>query len=182
MAFGSAIEKIEVTQMPAKTNYIAGEKFDPAGMVVTATYANGMTRDVTDYVSFIQEGLTEQDVNFTISFTHVMYHNQEDGTSMQSGVATTIPNVTIQLTIGGGLLGDVDRNGTIEEADAGMILDQEAQLLQQELLLVVSDVSGDGKIDSNDAVLIQQYLAGKFEKFPAEDVIEETVEESQPTE
>ena len=178
MAFGSAIEKIEVTQMPAKTNYIAGEKFDPAGMVVIATYANGMTRDVTDYVSFIQEGLTEQDVNFTISFPHVMYHNQGDGTAMISGVATTIPNTTIQLTIGGGLLGDVDCNGTIEEADARMILDQEAQLLQQELLLVVSDVSGDGKTDSNDAVLIRQYLAGKFEKFPAE----KAQEESQPTE
>ena len=52
MAFGSTIEKIEVTQMPAKTTYIAGEKFDPAGMVVTATYANGMTRDITSYVSY----------------------------------------------------------------------------------------------------------------------------------
>ena len=196
MAFGSAIEKIEVTQMPAKTNYIAGEKFDPAGMIVTATYANGLTRDITSYVASPQVGadqnlkyvpcreitLTEQDANFTIAFTHVMYHNQEDGTSMISGVATTIPNVTIQLTIGGGLLGDVDRNGTIEAADAQMILDYEAQLTQEELLLVVSDVSGDEKIDSNDAVLIQQYLAGKFEKFPAEDVLEETAEESQPTE
>ena len=177
MAFGSAIEKIEVTQMPAKTNYIAGEKFDPAGMVVTATYANGMTRDVTDYVSFIQEGLTEQDVNFTISFTHVMYHNQEDGTSMQSGVATTIPNVTIQLTIGGGLMGDVDRSGTIDEADAQMVLNYEAQRTQEELLLVVSDVSGDGVIDSNDAVLILQYPE-IITKFPAE----EMAEESQPTE
>ena len=197
MAFGSAIEKIEVTQMPIKTNYIAGEKFDPTGMIVTATYANGMTRDITSYVTSPQENteqkgviyvpcreitLTEQDANFTIAFTHVRYHNQEDGTSMKSGVATTIPNVTIRLTIGGGLLGDVDSNGAIEAADAQMILNQEAQLLQQELLLVVSDVSGDGKIDSNDAVLIRQYLAGKFEKFPAEDVVAETAEESQPTE
>lgn len=35
--------------------------------------------------------------------------------------------------------------------------------------LFVADVSGDGVIDSNDAVLIQQYLAGKFDKFPAEE-------------
>lgn len=182
MAFGSAIEKIEVTQMPAKTTYIAGETFDPTGMAVTATYANGMTRDITSYVSYHQGALSEQDSNFTISFTHVLYHNQEDGTAMKSGVATTSPNVTITLTIGGGLLGDVDSNGTIEAADAQMILDYEAQLLDQELILTVSDVSGDGVIDSNDAVLIQQYLAGKFETFPAEESVEEPAEESQPTE
>lgn len=182
MAFGSAITSIEVTQMPAKTTYIAGESFDPAGMVVTATYANGMTRDITSYVSYHQGALSEQDSNFTISFTHVLYHNQEDGTAMKSGVATTSPNVTITLTIGGGLLGDVDSNGTIEAADAQMILDYEAQLLDQELILTVSDVSGDGVIDSNDAVLIQQYLAEKFEKFPAEKGAEEPEEESKPTE
>lgn len=182
MAFGSTIEKIEVTQMPAKTTYIAGEKFDPTGMVVTATYANGMTRDITSYVSYHQGALSEQDSNFTISFTHVLYHNQEDGTAMKSGVATPIPNVTIDLTIGGGLLGDVDSNGAIEMADAQMILAYEAQLLEKELIVTVSDVSGDGVIDSNDAVLIQQYLAKKFEKFPAEKGAEEPEEESKPTE
>ena len=63
-----------------------------------------------------------------------------------------------------------------------MILDQEAQLLKKELIVAVSDVSGDGVIDSNDAVLIQQYLAKKFEKFPAEEAVVEPEEESQPTE
>ena len=101
---------------------------------------------------------------------------------MQSGVATTIPNVTIELTIGGGLLGDVNSNGAIEAADAQMILDYEAQLLDQELIVTVSDVSGDGVVDSNDAVLIQQYLAEKFEKFPVDESVEEPAEESQPTE
>lgn len=181
MAFGSAIEQMEVTKMPDKTTYIAGEKFDSTGMTVTATYANGMTRDITNYVTYHMDGLTDQDIHFTITFPHVMYHNQEDGTAMKSGVATPIPNVTIELTIGDGLLGDVDCNGTIEAADARMILDYEAQLLDKELIVTVSDVSGDGVIDSNDAVLIQQYLAKKFEKFPAEKAAEEP-EESQPTE
>lgn len=168
MAFGSAIEKLEVTQKPNKTTYIAGEKFDPSGMVITATYVNGMTRDVTDYVAFSQEELTAQDTTFTVAFTHVMYHNQEEGQGMTS-VATTIPNVTIELTIGAGLMGDVDSNGIIELADAQMILDYEAQILENALILSVSDVSGDGKIDSNDAVLISQFLTGEFEKFPAEE-------------
>ena len=56
------------------------------------------------------------------------------------------------------------------------------QLLDQELIVTVSDVSGDGVIDSNDAVLIRQYLAKKFEKFPAEKGAEEPEEESKPTE
>ena len=169
MAFGSAVERIEVTTAPDKTSYIAGEAFDPAGMVVTAAYANGKTRDITRYVSWNEDPLTTEDTAFTISFEHVMYHNQEEGTEMLSGVVTQTPAVTIELTVTEGILGDVDGNGKLEPADARMILDYEAKLLNRELRVLIADVSGDGVIDSNDAVLIQQYLAGKFSKFPAED-------------
>lgn len=169
MAFGSGIEKIEVTQMPAKTTYIAGEKFDPAGMTVTAIYANGAERDITSYVSYSMAELTAQDAIFTISYTHVMYHNQENGQEMLSGIKTESPYVTIQLDIGSGMLGDVDCNGKIEQADVQMILDFEAQLLEQELIIPVADVSGDGRVDSNDAVLISQFLAEKITQFPAEE-------------
>lgn len=169
MAFGSAIEKIEVTHMPDKMVYIEGERFDSTGMVVTATYANGMKRDITSYIAYSQGELTKQDADFTIAFTHVMYHNQEEGTQMKSGIQTTIPNVTIQLSISKGILGDVDCDNDVDEMDAQMILDYEAQVLKKELIPAVSDVSGDGKIDSNDAVLIEQFLSGKFEKFPAEE-------------
>ena len=168
MAFGSAIEKIAITTAPEKTSYVTGEKFDPTGMVVTATYANGKTRDITRYVSWSEEALTDQDTTFTISFEHVMYHNQEEGTEMISGVVSKTPTVTLELTIMDGTLGDVNNDGTIDLADAQMILDYEAKLLNRELSIPVADVSGDGVIDSNDAVLIQQYLAGKFDKFPAE--------------
>lgn len=40
---------IAVTTQPAKTDYTVGERFDPAGMVVTATYADGSTGEITDY-------------------------------------------------------------------------------------------------------------------------------------
>ena len=168
MAFGSAVEKIEVTTAPDKTSYVAGETFDPTGMVVTATCVGGKTRDITRYVSWSEEPLTTQDVAFTISFDHVMYHNQEEGTEMVSGVVAQTPAVTIELTVMEGILGDADGNGKIELTDAQLILDYEAKVLDQGLSLFVADVSGDGIIDSNDAVLIQQYLAGKFDKFPAE--------------
>ena len=168
MAFGSAIEKIEVTQMPAKTAYIVGETFDPSGMVVTATYANGLTRDVTPYVSYNQE-LTAEDETFTITFEYVMYHNKENGQEMEDAVKTNTPYVDIQLTIGAGKLGDVNRDEVIDSKDAQMILDYEAQLLESPLILSISDVSGDGEIDSDDAVLISQFVAGKIQKFPVEE-------------
>ena len=168
MAFGSAIEKLEITTMPNKTTYMAGEPFDPTGMVVTATYANGKTRDVTNYVSYYSEGLTAQDALFTVAFEHVMYHNREEGTEMLSGVVTNTPTVTLELTIIEGNLGDVDGNGKLEPADAQMILDYEAKNLTRELDLPVADVSGDGVIDSNDAALILQYLAGEIEAFPVQ--------------
>ena len=167
MAFGSAIEKIEITTAPDKVSYVTGETFDPTGMVVTATYANGKTRDITRYVSWSEETLTEQDTTFTVSFEHVMYHNREDGTEMIAGVVSKTPTAVLELKIMG-TLGDVNNDGTIDLADAQMILDYEAKHLKRELSIPVADVSGDGVIDSNDAVLIQQYLAGKFDKFPVE--------------
>ena len=48
-----------------------------------------------------------------------------------------------------------------------MILDYEAKRLDTELSLKTADVSGDGVIDSNDAVLILQYAAGTLKEFPA---------------
>ncbi len=40
---------IAVTKMPDKTTYVIGDTFDRTGMVVTATYDNGITEEVTGY-------------------------------------------------------------------------------------------------------------------------------------
>ncbi|MBQ8830152.1 MAG: PQQ-binding-like beta-propeller repeat protein [Oscillospiraceae bacterium] len=170
MAFGSAIEKIEVTALPDKTTYMPGEKFDPAGMVVTATYTNGKTRDITNYVTYSTEALTAEDAEFTVTFEYVLYHNQEDGTSMKAGVVSTTPYTTIDLVITDGTLtlGDVNGDGDVNREDAQLILDYEAQVRTSLPVKAAADVSGDGNIDSNDAVLILQFADGKFDKFPAE--------------
>lgn len=167
MAYGSAIERLEITQQPTKTAYAEGETFDPAGMVVTAVYANGKTRDVTAYVTYKTDPLDGGDGEFAISFPYVMYHNEENGTEMTSGVETMVPAVTLNLTVGDGLLGDVNGDGKVDQADAQMILDYEAKRLDTELSLKAADVSGDGVIDSSDAVLILQYAAGTLKEFPA---------------
>lgn len=43
---------VAVTHAPTKTAYNVGETFDPTGLVVTATYADGTTEDVTDGCTF----------------------------------------------------------------------------------------------------------------------------------
>lgn len=167
MAYGSTIEKLEVTKLPDKTTYRVGDTFDPTGMVVTATYANGKTRDVTKYVTFQTEGLTEADGAFAISYQYGMYHNVENGTSMTAGIETETPVTILSLAIRKDeTLGDVNGDGLIDQKDAQMILDYEAKKLA-ELPLAISDVSGDGIIDSNDAVLILQYVDGTIASFPA---------------
>ncbi len=41
------VSKIEITKMPDKITYTVGDKFDKTGMVVTATYVDDTTADVT---------------------------------------------------------------------------------------------------------------------------------------
>jgi len=45
----ATLESIAVTTPPTRTAYVVGEEFDPAGMVVTATFDNGSTQAVTGY-------------------------------------------------------------------------------------------------------------------------------------
>ena len=44
-----SVESIEITKLPDKTSYNYGEELDTSGMVVSATYNDGQTLDVTDY-------------------------------------------------------------------------------------------------------------------------------------
>lgn len=95
MALGATISKLEVTKQPKKTSYKEGEKFDPSGMQVIATYTNGKTRDVTEYVSYSEESLTPDDTDLTITFPYVKYQNR-DG---QAGCDYTAPITSVSLDI-----------------------------------------------------------------------------------
>lgn len=65
-----ALESIEVTTDPNKTEYAAGETFDPEGAAVTATFNNGQTEDVTESVEWTPaEELTADDVSAVASYT-----------------------------------------------------------------------------------------------------------------
>ena len=63
------LSSIAVTTAPTKTTYTAGENFDPAGMVVTATYSDGSTAAVTTYTVTDGNSLTAGKTSVTISYT-----------------------------------------------------------------------------------------------------------------
>ena len=165
MAFGSAVRKIEVTQAPDKQVYKEGECFDPSGMVVTATYANGMKRDVTAYVTYDTEPLTLETTRMTLSFPYVMYHNTENGASMNSGTASATPYVDLEITVGKKLtdltFGDVNGDGAIDILDANLIMSccNDLLTLTREQL-AQADANEDGRITVADAQCIVAYFYG----------------------
>ena len=71
--FFSALKKtlssITVTSGPTRTSYTEGENFDPAGIVITATYGDGTTATVTDYTFAPSGALKASDTTVTISYT-----------------------------------------------------------------------------------------------------------------
>lgn len=62
------VERIEITTPPIKTEYMAGEEFDPAGMVVTAFYKGGTSEPITSYNIFPGGKLTKGQTKVTIQY------------------------------------------------------------------------------------------------------------------
>ena len=172
MAFGRSIEKIEVTKQPNKTQYNAGEIFDKTGMVVTATFLDGSTRDVTDMVSAPAGTLVDGTTELTLQFgrDQTMYRNVEANNSkMNAGSLISPITTTLQIRVGEGTVtwGDVNGDGKVNSTDAVLILRYAAQL-GVDIDTAAADVNGDGKINSTDAVLVLRYAAQLITKFPVE--------------
>ena len=66
---GIKLQSIAVTTPPAKTSYLSGERFDPAGMVVTATYTNGAKLAATGYAIEPSGPLSDGMTSVTIRYT-----------------------------------------------------------------------------------------------------------------
>lgn len=59
---------IKITKAPAKTEYTAGEDFDPTGMTVVAVYDNGNEVEITDYTVEGGESLTASTTKITVKY------------------------------------------------------------------------------------------------------------------
>lgn len=118
---GVKLVSIAITTPPAKTTYVSGETFSPAGMIVTATYSNGATANVTGYscsptllstvgtqtitVSYTENGVTKTaTTSVTVNRKTISAVPSQSGTLTYNGgsQSPTWNNYsTTQLTIGG---------------------------------------------------------------------------------
>jgi hypothetical protein len=79
------LSSIAVTTQPTNKTYIAGENFDPTGMVVTATYSDSSTADVTSSCTYEPSPLTQGTTSVTVSYT--------EGTT----VTTTVNDIIVTI-------------------------------------------------------------------------------------
>lgn len=80
--------KIEVTSNPTKTSYIVGDQFDPEGMVVKATFADGSTAVITDQVDYSPKTMTSGTTSVVVSATI-------GGQAYTASVAVTVSRIKV---------------------------------------------------------------------------------------
>ena len=85
------VESIKITTPPIKTEYMAGDKFDPTGMVVTAVYENGDTAVLPREKYVIFSGNNDDKLTEGQTYVTIQY---DDG-SGNSGI-----NVDQNITVG----------------------------------------------------------------------------------
>ena len=105
MAFGSALKRMTVETQPKKTEYEAGEMFEPEGLTVNGEFVNGVTRDVTKTLTFPAAPVEEGDETASAAFggsgaMSRMYHNTPDGKGgMTAGIETRSPTLDIPIKV-----------------------------------------------------------------------------------
>lgn len=80
----SALQSIAITTNPTKMEYIEGESFDKTGMVVTATYANGETKEVETYT------VTPEGALNTVGTQTMTVYYTENGTEKTATLDVTV--------------------------------------------------------------------------------------------
>ena len=102
---------IAITTPPTKTEYNVGESFEPAGMVVTASYEDGTTAEVTDYAISPAGALTADATAITVTYT--------DGGITQTAtqaITVTAPAGAYTITFDPGV-GTVDPTSAVTDAE-----------------------------------------------------------------
>lgn len=87
---------IAIASAPTKTDYVAGETFDPSGMIITASYSKGVGKVITDYTCSPSGALTTETTVITISYI-------ENGVTVTATQAIIVSEPKISLTVGGSM-------------------------------------------------------------------------------
>ncbi len=159
------IVSIEVTNAPTQITYVEGQLFNPAGMVITATYTDGSKEDLalTEYSYSPFVALTTDDTIITISA------GDKTATTPISVVKKEIVKIEVtknpdKMTYVVGQTFNPD--GMIVEAyyNDGTSAEIFDYIYQPEIITgtnsVRGDVNGDGSIDNVDAALVLRYISG----------------------
>ncbi len=84
MRLSNRIVSLEVTRQPDKQSYMELDTFDGTGMQVIAHYANGTSKDISDYVSYTTDKLTMDDTEITVSYDSTKLY-EKDATAQTGG-------------------------------------------------------------------------------------------------
>ena len=125
MALTSAVKSVEITSGPDKTVYGENEAFDPAGMKLTVTYANSISRDLPachtiggKTVNFItwNKTVTKEDTTFFLEFPYADFYYYS-GQKQGDDVKPPIELITISLEVNKYRKGDVNGDGEVDVYD-----------------------------------------------------------------
>lgn len=115
MCLSNAITSLEVVKQPTKLKYKVGDTFDPTGIKVVAHYANGTQTDITDYLQYTTEPLTEDDTEITLSYdldkllqnapgedgSHKSFWQLYQDNNGQAATPYDLPVATVSIQLGG---------------------------------------------------------------------------------
>ena len=86
----NSLSSIQITAAPNKTEYTAGENFNPDGMIVTAYYADGSRAAVTNYSIAGGSNLSPNSTSVSVSYT-------EDGVTKTADVVITVKSLVPRM-------------------------------------------------------------------------------------
>lgn len=185
------ITEITVTKLPDKTQYFVGEDLELEGMVVTAIYSDGSSKELTSYdvtyTAFIEAGETVVTVMHegkTAEFTVTValkemvinedsgYEINEDngfisGIAEKTDVSDFISNFGNDVTVinkDGQALAEGDKVST----GCKVIYAPFGETVQELTVIVKGDLSGDGKIGSVDFMRIRSAFLNTYAMTEAE--------------
>ncbi len=174
---------IAVTTRPLKLTYFVGDTFDATGMIVTATYSDHSTEQVTGYTVSGFDSATAGNKVITVTYQgkqatfNVMINQKLPTTITSSKVkvsSDTISKITAGMTAEAFLnslnekeyvklySGNKEVSGKTVVA-TGMVakLMHGATVVKTYTIVVTGDTNGDGKITITDFVQIKSHLLGK---------------------
>lgn len=140
---------LKITAQPAKTAYLAGEDFDPAGMTVVAVYDDNTEVEIRDYTMENDKALKAETTAVTVKY----------------GDFSVEQTITVAQKY---TKGDVNNDGMVDDVDAALVYaiangKLTADLSQQD----AADINGDGQVTAKDAEIIYAFYLGELTSLTA---------------